>query len=508
LARRVGSIRGRVAGPAVGIDSGPAPGENSIKSSTGTDRLAFTGALSGASSNLTRGTISGWIYRRSATTQVSIVLVNVSSVIAVSHGYRFNTIGAFWDNGPFSQDIIQEVNGTYAPIGQWFHYIHSFDKSSSTGILAINDQIVSAGEFTSNVVSPLSMPSLTHPTVQAFSGTVIGSAYYSVWLSQTEFIDISVTSNRRKFINAFLEPVALGVDGSNPTGVQPLIYLDDPVATILSNRGTSSNPTSIVGGFVDSNHKPISPARYAHDSQGTAGASLLFTGVGAGDTQQLTFSAWMMPLDASGTFLTADDGATTFMSLGYDSSDRITYTFRNQAGTIILEGIGTTGTLFDNALWHQVSLSVNMTAATGADAIRISVDDTDVTTTPSTFVGSASIGFGASSSTIYWINDGITSNDIHWSQFWMDFSNFIDLSVAANRGLFILGSPTAQPVLLGNNGETPTGVSPEIYLDFPTNLGTSPITYPFLSNRGMGGDFTQVGTHVVAATNPAEVLLT
>lgn len=70
------------------------------------------------------------------------------------------------------------------------------------------------------------------------SATIKHSAWY---LAIDQYLDFSVVSNLRKFIDADGDPVALGTDGSRPTGTAPDFYFDDPVATLLTNRGTDGD---------------------------------------------------------------------------------------------------------------------------------------------------------------------------------------------------------------------------------------------------------------------------
>lgn len=59
-----------------------------------------------------------------------------------------------------------------------------------------------------------------------------------------EFLDISVESNRRKFITALGKPVELGADGSTPTGTAPLVFLEGPTVSWHTNDGSG-------GGFTE-----------------------------------------------------------------------------------------------------------------------------------------------------------------------------------------------------------------------------------------------------------------
>jgi len=102
-----------------------------------------------------------------------------------------------------------------------------------------------------------------------------------VWCtSPASFVDLSVTANRRKFINADLSPVDLGNTGANPFGTSPAIYLSirpGGVATdILINRG-AGNPTVTAAGDPPSFQAPgtctlaLRPASLAMDTLACSG---------------------------------------------------------------------------------------------------------------------------------------------------------------------------------------------------------------------------------------------
>lgn len=56
-----------------------------------------------------------------------------------------------------------------------------------------------------------------------------------------EYLDISVESNRRKFIDASGNPVDLGSDGSTPTGTQPLFFFKSAYGSAGTNSGSEGN---------------------------------------------------------------------------------------------------------------------------------------------------------------------------------------------------------------------------------------------------------------------------
>jgi hypothetical protein len=77
-----------------------------------------------------------------------------------------------------------------------------------------------------------------------------GGCMSNVYVSPGDYFDFTVESNRRKFVTAGLEPVNLGVNGENPTGVQPVIWL--PTGDPTSSSG-SIDPFTLENGTAISN---------------------------------------------------------------------------------------------------------------------------------------------------------------------------------------------------------------------------------------------------------------
>ncbi len=95
--------------------------------------------------------------------------------------------------------------------------------------------------------SVLSTGTVNHTTIRSrigaaasltpnfFNKGCMSEFYYRIG----DYLDFSVTANRRLFIDALGNPVSLGLDGSTPTGNQPQVYL--PGDDFEDNKGTSSN---------------------------------------------------------------------------------------------------------------------------------------------------------------------------------------------------------------------------------------------------------------------------
>jgi len=124
------------------------------------------------------------------------------------------------------------------------HCLLSVNTSTQTVQLYVNDKPMSllSGGWTGS--GPLAIDTGPFGQFKFDIGSLGGyPACADVWSSAPgSFVDLSVTANRRKFINGDLSPVDLGATGSNPFGTQPPIWLTVPsggVATdFLHNYGT------------------------------------------------------------------------------------------------------------------------------------------------------------------------------------------------------------------------------------------------------------------------------
>lgn len=104
-------------------------------------------------------------------------------------------------------------------------------------------------------VSPIAQ--ITELDIGSDFGTIF-PAVADIWeWIPPAFVDLTSTANRRKFINADLSPVFLGVDGSGPFGVSPPIYLRAPsVATDIATNFGAGGPFTINLIQESGDHRP------------------------------------------------------------------------------------------------------------------------------------------------------------------------------------------------------------------------------------------------------------
>ena len=129
---------------------------------------------------------------------------------------------------------------------KWNHALISADSATDTIQMYIND---SAARVDSPVVTTGNTFDFTDTdwiigrygaASQNFWRGELADLYLSIGHT---FFDLSTTGNRRKFIGANGRPVYLGANGSIPTGSQPIVYLNNPLATWQNNLGSGGNFT-------------------------------------------------------------------------------------------------------------------------------------------------------------------------------------------------------------------------------------------------------------------------
>ena len=127
----------------------------------------------------------------------------------------------------------------------WVHLLFSWDMAvPGSGKCYVND-----ADDTNEVVfnnDTISYATMAEWDISfAYSGSIA-----ELWFDPTSALDLTVSSNRRKFIDASGNPVFLGVDGSLPTGTAPAVYCSvvhsEAASTFATNKGTGGNfPTDV-----------------------------------------------------------------------------------------------------------------------------------------------------------------------------------------------------------------------------------------------------------------------
>jgi hypothetical protein len=191
-----------------------------------------------------QGTLSVWLRIDGGNGTDRRILTNTSQRFAVVR----SSANVFLINGNNSAGagiLTLTTLNTYTAGASWIHLLASWDLAAGAAHLYIND--------TSDVDSN----STVNDTIDYASGNVaVGAAVAGgnpwhgamaeLWFAGT-YMDLSSSSNRRKFIDANGNPVDLGYTGAIPTGTQPALFLRSAIGQAASvfatNKGAGGNFT-------------------------------------------------------------------------------------------------------------------------------------------------------------------------------------------------------------------------------------------------------------------------
>ena len=229
------------------------------------DALSKASELSGLSDGKV-GTFSAWIkFDATGDSEFNTIVENGFSSkfrIRREDGGEFRITGGTSAGGLGSTLLLQTTNDITSADG-WVHILASWDLANTTGHLYVSD----VDDLGSNTLVNATLdytkaewwagsndPDATSAFAYPFTGDIA-----DLYLNLTEYVDISVEANRRKFINDDGKPVFLGADGSLPTGSAPIMFLSladsAVVSTFATNKGTGGDFT-ITGTLTESSTSP------------------------------------------------------------------------------------------------------------------------------------------------------------------------------------------------------------------------------------------------------------
>lgn len=207
--------------------------------------------LAGATDNKT-GTISFWTKQNSSWFFFGDNGIESFGVITGFHSglYSFE-ITAFSDAGA---TLILNMTALEADVSlddnQWHHVAASWDLSDPAKRHLYIDGIDRLDPGINVHVNAAILWSQVQWTIGPLAGGGGGQPkVYETWLATT-YLDLSVPGNLAKFITAGGDPENLGLDGSIPTGVAPLIYLRKRAPDWHQNQGSG-------GGFPPPEFIPV-----------------------------------------------------------------------------------------------------------------------------------------------------------------------------------------------------------------------------------------------------------
>lgn len=161
----------------------------------------------------------------------------------------------FYGENASASTILDLRSNTGISNSVWTHVLAAWDLGAGFGKIYQNDVDVTDSHTLTN--DSVKYTSTTGWIVAGVASPSYQGCIAEFYMGLNQFLDITVTANRRKFISALGKPVSLGTDGSVPTGTSPICYLKLNGSNKLVNSGSGGNFDSAVGTVNDC---PTSPS--------------------------------------------------------------------------------------------------------------------------------------------------------------------------------------------------------------------------------------------------------
>ncbi len=194
------------------------------------------------------GILSFWI-KASNTGELLISIGNqVISIQLIADGGGF-LVRIVLGSGSGATMLYQ--SSTTSSFSSWINILSSWNTNFSAGNklqqLYISDSSNLGTVVDGSAAFSIGYSSETDWLISAATATPTGlytGCLSEIYFAPDQYLDFSVTANRRLFISGTGSPVPLGVDGSIPTGTAPRIYFRDAAASAGNNSGNGGNFTT------------------------------------------------------------------------------------------------------------------------------------------------------------------------------------------------------------------------------------------------------------------------
>ncbi|CAG1006024.1 hypothetical protein RHIZO_03226 [Rhizobiaceae bacterium] len=226
-----------------GVARGPGYVANAVTNAAATaTHLQINSTISGATDG-PRYTLSTWFRMLPQASNQTTQVLFENNAGRIQLGFYSDAASDplydVWISGKNSSDVwhVDMYKNDYIAENVWYHLVASFDTTLGAGHVYVNDQ-----ELAYNVLDVSSggqaMDVQTNAYFMHFYGWANGfrGDVADFWFDNV-YLDLDVEANRRKFRSASGRPVNLGVDGSTPTGSQPLIFFSGDRTTWATNKG-------------------------------------------------------------------------------------------------------------------------------------------------------------------------------------------------------------------------------------------------------------------------------
>jgi len=212
---------------------------NAVRFDGSADYLLRGAGLSGASDSKV-GVLSFWFQFQGGNGTEQAIISGAATTVQIIKNSA-NKIRLILQNSGFAFGWDASTSTAYTADGNWHHFLASWDVGSSAGYIYVDDSAdLSEATNTDQDIEWTQSDWGIGSTPGA--GNKLNCEIADLYLNTATSLNLSTTSNRRKFIDGDGKPVDLGeTNCSEPTGSQPLICLTNPTATWQNNLGSAGN---------------------------------------------------------------------------------------------------------------------------------------------------------------------------------------------------------------------------------------------------------------------------
>lgn len=163
--------------------------------------------------------------------------------------------------GPTSV-LYMQTTTAYTNSATWHHCLASWDVSIGATHLYIDDVSDKDGGSLVAVNADVEYVGMTNCGIGASTtgANKFNGCLADFYLNLAEYLDLSVESNRRKFVSANLKPKYLGANGASPTGTTPIVFQSlgetDSVANDFAINHGSGGSLSVTGALTIGDSSP------------------------------------------------------------------------------------------------------------------------------------------------------------------------------------------------------------------------------------------------------------
>jgi len=211
------------------------------------DYLTRGAGLTGAADGKTF-TLSFWIRLQALPGSAAQIFCGATTVGGATLRFRA-TLGSVGKVRIVAADAagatVLDIESGALTIGRWAHILCSVDLADTAKRWLYRDDLSDLATVTTYTNANIDL-TLADWAVGADpgGGNKLDADLADLWFNPGTYLDLSVTGNRRLFIDAAGRPVDLGANGATPTGSAPEVFLAGALPGWIENKGTG-------GGFTE-----------------------------------------------------------------------------------------------------------------------------------------------------------------------------------------------------------------------------------------------------------------